>query len=68
MAQQEEFYMARAAEARAEAEAAVLDNVRERALRSAAAWEAMADRSSAIATAREAREAEKSADKETAPH
>lgn len=39
-----EIYLARAAEARAEAEAATLDNVRDRCLRSEAAWNAMASR------------------------
>ena len=39
-----EFYLARAAQARAEAEAAKLDHVRERCRRSEAAWEALADR------------------------
>jgi len=39
-----DFYMTRAAEARADAEAAVLANVRERCLRAAAAWDVMADR------------------------
>jgi len=39
-----EFYLARAAQARAEAEAAHLDHVRERCRRSEAAWEALADR------------------------
>lgn len=39
-----EFYLARAAQARAEAEAANLDHVRERCRRSEAAWEALADR------------------------
>jgi len=37
-------YLANAAMARAEADAAVLDNVRERCLRSEAAWKAMAAR------------------------
>lgn len=37
-------YLANAAQARAEADAAVLDNVRERCLRSEAAWTAMAAR------------------------
>ncbi|MDB5671200.1 MAG: hypothetical protein JWO25_2159, partial [Alphaproteobacteria bacterium] len=41
---QAEFYSARAAEARADADAAKLDNVRDRCLRAAAAWEAMAAR------------------------
>ena len=44
MSTHEDFYRARAAEARADAEAATLDNVRERCLRSAIAWEGMADR------------------------
>lgn len=37
-------YRARAAEAREAADAAVLDNVRERCLRSALAWEEMVER------------------------
>ena len=39
-----DFYLARAAECAAEAQAATLDNVRERCLRSEAAWQMMADR------------------------
>ena len=39
-----ETYLARAAESRAEADAATLDNVRDRCLRSEAAWNAMAAR------------------------
>lgn len=39
-----EFYLARAAECALEAEKATLDNVRERAQRSEAAWRKMADR------------------------
>jgi len=39
-----EFYLARAAQARIEAEAATLDHVRERCRRSEAAWQALADR------------------------
>lgn len=62
MAQQEDFYFARAAEARTEADLATLDNVRDRALRSAAAWEAMATRAAGITVAREARAAEKTPD------
>lgn len=42
---QREFYLERAAEARAGAEAATLDNVRDRWLRSAANWAEMAARS-----------------------
>ena len=41
---QHEFYITRAEEAKAAAEAAVLDNVRERCLRSEAAWSGMAAR------------------------
>jgi hypothetical protein len=39
-----EFYLARAAQARAEADAATLDHVRERCQRSEAAWTELADR------------------------
>jgi hypothetical protein len=39
-----EFYLARAAQARTEAETATLDHVRERCRRSEAAWQALADR------------------------
>jgi hypothetical protein len=39
-----EFYLARAAQARADAEAATLDNVRDRCLRSEAAWTMLAER------------------------
>lgn len=39
-----EFYAARAAQCRSDADAATLDNVRERNLNAALAWEAMADR------------------------
>ena len=44
MSQQLDFYLARAAEARVDANAATLDNVRDRCLRAAAAWDAMAAR------------------------
>ena len=39
-----QFFLARAEQARAEADAATLDHVRERCLRSEAAWTALADR------------------------
>jgi hypothetical protein len=39
-----ETFLARAAEAQAQADAATLDNVRDRCLRSAAAWNEMAAR------------------------
>ena len=38
------FYLERAAQARAEADAATLENVRDRCLRSATAWTEMAER------------------------
>jgi hypothetical protein len=44
MSSNQDFYLARAAEARADAEAATLDNVRDRCRRSEAAWSQMADR------------------------
>ena len=45
MSAQSDFYLARAAEARASASAATLDNVRDRWLRSEASWGEMAARS-----------------------
>jgi len=39
-----DFFLARAAQARAEGEAATLDHVRERCQRSEAAWQALADK------------------------
>ena len=39
-----EFYLARAAQARADADSATLDNVRDRCLRSEAAWTLLAER------------------------
>ncbi|HXD04088.1 MAG TPA: hypothetical protein VN627_12355 [Novosphingobium sp.] len=39
-----QFFLARAAQAREEAEAATLDHVRERCRRSEAAWSALADK------------------------
>jgi hypothetical protein len=39
-----DFFLARASESRAEAEAATLDHVRERCRRSEAAWTALADK------------------------
>lgn len=48
-----DFYLARAAESATEADNATLDNVRERALRSEAAWREMAGRQARINTQRE---------------
>jgi hypothetical protein len=53
-----EFCEARAKEAGNEAQGASLDNVRERALRSQAAWQAMADRAGDVAKARAVKELE----------
>jgi hypothetical protein len=61
MSSQLDFYRARAAEARAEAEGTALDNVRERCLRAAEAWEAMAARALRSDTHRAKAEAEKAA-------
>lgn len=46
-------YRQRADEARLEAEASTLENVRERCLRAASAWDAMATREEGMAAARE---------------
>ncbi len=64
-----EFCEARAKEAGDEAERASLENVRVRALRSQAAWQAMADRAADVAKARalkelEARQAQDAAESE----
>ncbi len=53
MSANHDFYLARAAEARADADAATLDNVRDRCLRSEAAWSAMAARAERSDKARE---------------
>ena len=60
MSVQHDFYVARASEARADAEAATLDNVRDRCLRAAAAWDAMAARAHRSDNFRAKQEAEKS--------
>jgi len=61
MSNQHDFYIARASEARADAERATLDNVRERCLRAAAAWDAMAARAHRTDTLRARQEAAKAA-------
>ena len=61
MSQQRDFYIARATEARRDAAAATLANVRERCLRAADAWEAMADRAERSERHREADAARKAA-------
>jgi hypothetical protein len=57
-----DFYLARAAEALAEADKAVLANVRERNLRAAAAWQVMADRAVRTGQQRAEQEARKAAE------
>jgi len=59
MSAQSDFYHARAVDARADAESALLDNVRERCLRAAAAWESMADRAARTSRLRDRQETEK---------
>jgi hypothetical protein len=61
MSTHHDFYKARADEARADAEASGLDNVRDRCLRSAAAWDAMAARAHRSDTFRAKQEAAKAA-------
>ena len=63
-----EFCEARAREAGNEADRAVLDNVRERALRSQAAWQAMANRANDVAKARALKEQEAQAARDLQEH
>ena len=56
-----QFFLARAAQAREEAEAATLDHVRERCRRSEAAWTALADKAQRTERLRES-EAQRKAD------
>ncbi|WP_284126249.1 hypothetical protein [Parerythrobacter aestuarii] len=53
MHQSYEFYSARASEAAAAAEAATLDNVRDRELRAEKTWRGLADQARAVAQQRE---------------
>ena len=59
-----ETFLARAAEARAAADTATLDNVRERCLRAESAWMSMARRAERAETMRAALLAEKAASRE----
>ena len=61
-----ETFLARAAEARKDADEALLDNVRDRCLRSEAAWSEMAARAERTEKMRAARDAEKAAIAESA--
>ena len=58
-----EFYLARAAQARAEAEAATLENVRERCRRSEVAWTLLAERAERSEVMRAAEAERKAAEK-----
>jgi hypothetical protein len=60
----QELYLLRAADAHAEAEVADLENVRERCLRSEAAWKEMAARAELTEQLRAANEAEKASGRE----
>ncbi len=69
MSTHEDFYRTRATEARRDADAAALANVRDRCLRAAAAWEVMADRARRtdhLRAEQEARKAAQSAEPEPA--
>ena len=67
MSQQRDFFLARAAEARRDADASTLVNVRDRCLRAAEAWEVMADRAERSERHREADAARKAAIAEPSP-
>ena len=66
MSQTYEFYSARAKEAAADAAAATLDNVRERALRAEATWTTLANQARDVSKQRRKIEAEKAAQREAA--
>jgi hypothetical protein len=59
MSAQHDFYVARASEAKRDADAATLDNVRDRCLRAAAAWDGMAARAARTEKMRAKTEADK---------
>ncbi|MFL6742791.1 MAG: hypothetical protein ACJ8E3_02390 [Sphingomicrobium sp.] len=63
MSAQHKFYAERAAEARAIADAATLDNVRDRWLRSEASWAELADRGERSERLRDKLIAEKAAER-----
>lgn len=67
MSQQRDFFLARAAEARRDADAASLANVRDRCLRAADAWDVMAERAERSERHREADAARKAAMVEAEP-
>ena len=61
MSTHHQFYLDRAADARRDADAATLNNVRERCLRAAAAWDDMANRVARTERMRAETEAKKAA-------
>jgi hypothetical protein len=63
-----QFFLARADQARAEAEAATLDHVRERCRRSEAAWTALADKAERSERLREQEAQRKAAETAEARH
>lgn len=68
MSQTFEFYDARANESAAEAKAAVLENVRERARRSEATWRSLANQARAVAEERAKVEQQKAARRAETTH
>ena len=66
MSQTFAFYNERAEQAAAEAEAATLDNVRERALRSEKTWRGLAEQARSVAETRAKVEQEKAAERAAA--
>jgi hypothetical protein len=62
MSTHHQFYLDRAADARRDADAATLTNVRERCLRAAAAWDDMANRVARTERMRAETEAKKAAE------
>jgi hypothetical protein len=66
MSTHHEFYIERASAARREADAATLDNVRDRCLRAAAAWDEMAARAARTERMRAETEAKKALEAATA--
>ena len=66
MSQSYEFYAARADEARKAADAATLDNVRDRELRAAKSWQDLAEHARSVAAARLKAERDKRLEREAA--
>ena len=66
MSTHHQFYLDRAADARRDADAATLSNVRDRCLRAAAAWDDMANRVARTERMRAETEAKKAAEAQAA--